>query len=76
MLVYQIRRWCNRQASSEGSSYPRDGNRRCTPINADRTDAHPRSSAFIGGFKLSTMLAPLCRTKLDRIVNLVAGKWI
>src|SRR6266516_5281394 len=42
---------------SERASYRRDGNRRCTPINDDGTGEHPRSSALIGGLKLST--APL-----------------
>ena len=43
-----------------GTAMPRltrDANRRCTPINADGTGEHPRSSALIGGFNLST--APL-----------------
>jgi len=52
------------------------GNRRCTPIDADGTDEHPRASALIGGFKFSSASLSLqhgFRTKVDQFVNFVSG---
>ena len=53
----------------ERAAYRRDGNRRCTPINADGTGEHPRPSALIGGFRPSLWSL---QSKFDHFVNFVA----